>query len=90
MKTKPALSFGSPAASQSFLTALEKMLSQQSGRVVRLIRTGAMAGAMTFAAAPLLAGCNAPVDGDDDSENVGEAQDAVIGNGASDWVQQQG
>ncbi len=90
MKTKPVLSFGSPAASPGFLTALEKMLAQQSGRVVRLVRTGAMAGAMTFAAAPLLAGCNAPVESDDSAEDLGEAQDAVIGNGASDWAQQQG
>jgi hypothetical protein len=59
---------------------------------VRLVRTGAIVSVMTLAAAPLVAGCNPPVDGDAqvDDEDVGESEEAVIGGGGTDWAQQQG
>lgn len=89
MNNAPLRSFGSPASSSSFIAALERMLGHQTGRVVRLVRTGAIAGVLTFAAAPLMTGCNAPVD-TEESEDVGETEDAVLGGGQADWAQQQG
>ncbi len=89
MKSSTVRSFGSPASSSSFIAALERVLGQQSGRVVRLVRTGAIAGALTLAAAPLLTGCNPPGE-TEESEDVGETEDAIIGNGQTDWAQQQG
>lgn len=89
MNNAPIRSFGSPASSSSFVAALEKVLSQQSGRVVRLVRTSAIASVLTFAAAPLVVGCNPPVESEE-VEEVGEAEDPIIGNGQTDWAQQQG
>lgn len=90
MKKTPVPSFGSPASSPGFLAALEKMLGQLDGRVMRLVRNGAMAGVMTLSAAPHLAGCMTAPGDLDESEEVGESEDAIIGNGATDWAQQQG
>jgi len=72
------------------MAALERVLGQLDGRVVRLVRTGTLVGAMTMSVAPLFAGCiESPVESEE-SEDVGETQDAVIGNGGTDWAQQQG
>lgn len=90
MKNLPDRSFASPASSPSFVAALENVLARQSGRVVRLARTGAIAFALTLGAAPLLAGCNQPFESDESAEDVDESEQAIIGNGASDWAQQQG
>lgn len=89
MNSTPVRSFGSPASSPSFLAALEKVLGQLDGRVVRLVRTGAIAGILAVAAAPLVTGCTPPPGGDE-SEDIGEADVAILGGGQTDWAQQQG
>lgn len=78
-----------PAAPKSLFASLEKALARLDGPLARLARTGAFAGAITMAAGPLAGGCAVPSSSGAD-EDLGEASDAVIGDGQSDWAQQQG
>lgn len=75
-------------ASPSFFAALERAVFRMEGRLGAFVKGGAFAGAMTFAAAPTVAGCLATTDRSD--EPLGEAEEAVLANGQSDWAQQQG
>jgi hypothetical protein len=77
------------AASNSILHALEKALARLDGSVALLARGGALAGVMMMTAAPAVSGCTADATSGDD-EDPGESADAIIGNGQTDWAQQQG
>lgn len=87
MNNSKVRSFASPAASPSFLAALEKLLGG-GGPVARLVRTGALAGAIALSLGPAATGCIAPAG--DETEEVSEAEEAVIGGGQSDWAQGEG
>lgn len=77
---------GLPVAQTNMFTAIEHVLARLDGRLGMIVRGGAFVSAVTLAAAP--SGC--ALQGDDASEDLGEAQEKVIGDGQTDWAQQQG
>ncbi len=89
MKTSLTRPLGSPAASPSFVAALEKVIGQLDGRIVRLVRTGAVAAVLAVSA-PFALGCNPAPEIADSEEEVGESEQAILGGGQADWAQQQG
>ncbi|MFT3771128.1 MAG: hypothetical protein QM820_37410 [Minicystis sp.] len=78
---------GLPIASNNIFTAIEHVLARMDGRLGMLVKSGAFAGAVTLAAAPT-SGCAMATD--ENGEDLGETQDAVIGDNQTDWAQQQG
>lgn len=76
---------GLPVASNNIFTAVEQVLARLDGRLGMMVRGGAFLSAVAIAAAP--SGCAVP---SADDEGVGEAQEKVIGDGQTDWAQQQG
>ena len=78
---------GLPIASNNIFTAIEHVLGRLDGRLGAIVKSGAVASALTFAIAPTSSGCAVA---DDAGEDVGETQDAIIGAGQADWAQQQG
>ena len=82
---------GPAVASNSMIATLEKSLARLDGSLATLLRGGAVACAISLAAAPTLGGCAPATTGEGgDDEDLGEAGEAVVGNGQSDWAQDQG
>ena len=74
--------------SNTLTTTLELALARLDGALGVLLKGGALAGAVVLAAAPVASGC--AVGADESGEDLGEAEEAIIGNGQTDWAQQQG
>lgn len=81
---------GPTVASNSASATLEKALARLDGSLATLLRGGAVACALSLAAAPAVSGCAVTTTGEGGDDDPGEASEALIGNGQSDWAQGQG